>query len=85
MSELSPVVPGGEHMADIKHGGVLASPDVGGTDTEVRVLDGHGPTSERDHLATVLDMVIVKDSLLEDLVQEREIGCIGRGQRDRKR
>lgn len=60
-------VPGGEHMADIKHGGVLAGPDMGGTDTEVRVLDRHGPTGKGDHLAAVLDMVVVEDGLLEDL------------------
>lgn len=54
-------------MADIKHGGVLASPDVGGTDTEVRVLNGHGPTREGDHLATVLDVVVMEDGLLENL------------------
>jgi len=65
-------VPGGEHMADIKHGGVLAGPDVGGTDAEARVLDRHGPTSKGDHLAAVLDMVVVEDGLLKDLQQWSE-------------
>lgn len=54
-------------MADVKDGSVLAGPDVRSSDSEVSVLDGHGPASKGDHLATVLDVVVVEDSLLQDL------------------
>lgn len=58
---------GGQHVADVKDGSVLAGPDVGSTDSEVGVLDGHGPASKGDHLTTVLDVVVVEDGLLQDL------------------
>lgn len=63
-------------MADVKDGSVLAGPDVGSTDSEVGVLDGHGPAGEGDHLATVLDVVVVEDSLLQDLYVVRSVAMV---------
>lgn len=66
-------------MTDVKDGGVLAGPDVGSTDSEVGVLDGHGPASEGDHLATVLDVVVVENCLLQDLYVNCSIVNVKKG------
>ena len=66
-------------MADVKDGSVLAGPDVGSADSEVGVLDGHGPAGEGDHLATVLDVVVVEDSLLQDLYVVCSVAMVRKG------
>lgn len=72
-------VPGGQHVGDIKDRGVVTGPVVGGTNTEVRVLDGHRPSCKRNHLSAVLDVVVMEDGLLQclfiytcEMLQERE-------------
>ena len=54
-------------MADIKDRGVVTGPGMRGSDSKVGVLDGHGPACEGDHLSATLDMVVMKDSLLQSL------------------
>jgi hypothetical protein len=54
-------------VGNIKDGGFLASVKMGSQDTHTRILNGHSITSERNHLATMLQVKVMKSSFLEGL------------------
>jgi hypothetical protein len=58
-------------MADIEHGGIVASPVMRSTNAQVAVLNGHGPASKGNHLASILNMVVMENSLLQSLVDRK--------------
>lgn len=60
-------IPGLQHVRHVKDGRVFAGVQVRRQHAEARVLHRHGVSSERNHLAAMLDVEVVESGPFEGL------------------